>query len=84
MTLGAAGAVAHDGDRGWRVPAARAPEVVDTTGAGDAFTGYLVAERARGRPVGDALRLAAAAGAAAVGASGAIPSIPRREELPGG
>ena len=81
VTLGGRGAAAGDGERSWTVPAAAVDRVVDTTGAGDTFTGYLVAALAAERPVEDALQLAAAAAAAAVGRAGAIASIPRIDEL---
>jgi ribokinase len=48
-------------------------EVVDTTGAGDAFCGALAAALADGAGREDAVRLAAAAGAAAVRRRGAQP-----------
>ena len=58
-------------------------EVVDGTAAGDAFrAGLAVAlaegDRRRGAPMENGLRLAAAAGAAAVSVAGAMPSLPTR------
>jgi ribokinase len=51
----------------WRVPALPV-EVVDTTGAGDAFTGGFAAAVAKGDTLPDALKLAsAAAGLACTG-----------------
>ena len=71
VTLGAEGA---DWD-GLRLPAADVPagEVLDTTGAGDAFCGALAAALARGDDRGPALRSALAAGADAVRHLGAQP-----------
>ena len=53
---------------------------VDTTGAGDTFTGYFLAALARGDALSDALRLASAAAALAVTKPGAASSIPTAEE----
>lgn len=55
-------------------------KTVDTTGAGDTFTGYFVAALDEGRTLEDAMRLAAAGSAIAVSRSGAAPSIPGRAE----
>ena len=55
--------------------------VVDTTGAGDTFTGYYLAERARGSTLGRALEVASAASAIAVTRAGAAPSIPTMAEV---
>ena len=56
-------------------------EAVDTTGAGDTFTGYLVAGLAQGLPLGQCMDLAGRAAAVSVTRPGAADSIPRREEL---
>ena len=76
ITVGAAGAVFSDGESTAHVPAPKA-EVVDTTGAGDAFVGALAARLARDDPLDAAVAYAARAGAAAVtreGAQGALPT----------
>ncbi len=49
---------------------------VDETAAGDAFVGYLLASLVAGMPLLDAMPMASAAGALAVTAAGAAPSIP--------
>jgi len=76
VTVGADGAVfAEEGDTG-HVPAPKV-EVVDTTGAGDAFVGALALRLARGDSLRRAVGYAARAGAAAVtreGAQGALPT----------
>ena len=54
---------------------------VDTTAAGDTFTGYYLSARARGEGVAAALRAASAAAALAVSRAGAAPSIPTQDEL---
>lgn len=56
-------------------------KAVDTTAAGDTFTGYLVACIAEGRPVNEALRYASAASAISVTRNGASISIPARQEV---
>jgi len=81
VTLGAAGSL--HGSRGseelW-VPALPV-RPVDTTGAGDTFTGVLAAGLAEGQAMPDALRLATAAAALSVQRTGAVPSIPTRADV---
>jgi ribokinase len=78
VTLGAAGAVAASADGSWSAAAPRVT-AVDTTGAGDGFTGTLAAFLAEGRPLEDALRIAVAAGALAVQARGTVDSYAPRD-----
>jgi ribokinase len=56
-------------------------QAVDTTAAGDAFTGALAVARAEGRTVVDALRWASAAGAASTRILGASLGLPTRKEI---
>lgn len=77
VTLGAAGAVAASPDGSWTAEAPRVT-AVDTTGAGDGFTGTLAAFLAEGRPLAEALRIAVAAGALAVQARGTVDSYAPR------
>ena len=51
-------------------------EAVDTTAAGDTFTGYFIASAVKGNSVPDALLKAAKAAAITVMGKGAAPSIP--------
>jgi ribokinase len=83
MTRGAAGAAYADRD-GLRLDVA-APRVkaVDTTAAGDAFTGALAVAWAEGRPVEEAVRWACAAGAVCATRPGASSSLPTRAEIEG-
>jgi ribokinase len=76
ITVGEAGAVFAQ-DRAVQHLAAPKVDVVDTTGAGDAFVGALAARLARGDSLEDAVAYAVRAGAAAVtkeGAQGALPT----------
>ena len=80
VTLGARGACARlDGvthlQPGFRV------QVIDTTAAGDTFSGVLVAALAQGAPFGAALRRACAASALACTRLGAQASIPDAESV---
>lgn len=81
LTLGADGAFADDGTRRWRVPPVPAT-IVDTTGAGDAFTAALGYALAAGAPLDAAIRYATAAGAHAVTHPEVIPGLPYPADLP--
>lgn len=80
-TLGAAGALLTDTEAGSTFIPAVPATPVDTTGAGDAFTGVLAARLSAGDPLVDAARWAAVAGSLAVRAPGAQESYPDRETL---
>lgn len=56
-------------------------ETVDTTAAGDTFTGYYLAGRLQEMSVKETLNMAAAASAIAVSKRGAAPSIPTKAEV---
>ena len=82
LTLGGAGAwYAHGNERAF-CPAEKT-QAVDTTAAGDTFTGYFIRGISDSLAPKDALRLAAKAAAIAVSRPGASPSIPKYEELQG-
>lgn len=55
--------------------------VVDTTAAGDTFTGYFVSEMSKGREIADILKVASCASAIAVSRHGASVSIPTYDEV---
>ncbi|MEJ3749352.1 ribokinase [Actinomycetes bacterium KLBMP 9797] len=81
VTLGDAGA--WYGERGGivtQVPAFRV-ETVDSTAAGDAFTGALAVAWGEGRDLVDAVRWACAAGAVCARRLGASTSLPTRAEI---
>jgi ribokinase len=81
VTQGPAGALLADGTRRERFDGVLAPQVVDTTGAGDAFCGVLAAWLAAGSSLDDAIHAANAAGALSVGAAGARDGMPLREAI---
>ena len=80
LTLGAKGSIyAYKGER--LVQPSFSVPVVDTTAAGDTFTGYVVAGLARGEKMETVLKTASAAAALAVTRKGAAPSIPTMDEV---
>ena len=80
VTLGERGAQWF-GARGEGSVPAPAAHVVDTTGAGDTFTGVLAASLAEGLSWPDAVRRGVVAGAIAVQSAGAAASIPFRDAI---
>ncbi len=80
LTLGKKGCIYSDAAQTVRHPIFRV-KAVDTTAAGDTFTGYFVAGLARREPIGAIIRTASCASAIAVSRMGAAPSIPTREEV---
>lgn len=80
LTLGSEGCIYDDGSQRIRKSACRT-QVVDTTAAGDTFTGYFVACMAAGMPVESCLDIASRAAAIAVSHPGAAPSIPTMNEV---
>ncbi|MEU1800679.1 ribokinase [Streptomyces sp. NPDC019937] len=80
VTLGGAGALVADGDRTVHVPSLPV-DAVDTTGAGDAFTGALAWRLGIGDDLETAVRYAVRVGAAAVTRAGAQVSFPTADEV---
>jgi len=80
LTLGGDGCVYDDGSRRLRQGIYRV-KAVDTTAAGDTFTGYFVACLAAGMEEERCLDLASRAAAIAVSRPGAAPSIPSMAEV---
>jgi ribokinase len=83
VTVGEAGAVFAEGESSRHIPAPKV-DVVDTTGAGDAFVGALAVKLARDTSLEEAVAYAVRAGAAAVtkqGAQGALPTPETVEAL---
>ena len=80
LTLGKQGCLFADGKRCLRHPIYDV-DVVDTTGAGDTFTGYFLASVLSDGNVEAALQTASAASALAVSKKGAATSIPYMSEV---
>ncbi len=80
LTLGKEGALYFDGTETFRQPVFPV-KAVDTTAAGDTFTGYFLEAVGRGLDGGACLRRASAASAIAVSRKGASPSIPDAAEV---
>lgn len=76
VTCGADGAVVGDGSGVLRVPAYPALAVVDQTGAGDSFTGSLIARLVLGDDLHSAAHYAAAAAALSVSGRGGTGFVP--------
>ncbi len=80
LTLGADGAYLQNGNRRIYQPAFPV-KPVDTTAAGDTFTGYFIAGLAEGLPFGRIMKRAALAASIAVSRPGAADSIPAKQEV---
>ena len=80
LTLGKDGAVYADAGQKHFQPIFPV-KAVDTTAAGDTFTGYFLAGLAEGLPIPEVLRMSAKASSIAVSREGAVPSIPYRSEV---
>lgn len=81
VTLGPRGALVVEKAGAGTVIPAHVVSAVDTTAAGDAFSGALAVALARGEPLLDAARFAAVAGALAASRMGAQPSLPTEAEV---
>ena len=77
ITMGGDGIRYHDGEVAVHVPAIKG-EVVDTTGAGDTFSGAFTVALSKGNSLADAIQFASIAGSLSVqkfGAQGGMPTI---------
>ncbi|PDT16054.1 ribokinase [Rhizobium sp. J15] len=81
ITLGARGAFYHAAGQSELVPALSAGNVVDTTGAGDAFLGGFATAISEGRAPIEAIRFGCATAAIAVTRPGTAPAMPSRSEI---
>jgi len=81
ITLGGAGAVVCEAGTSSHMPAPTPAHVVDSTGAGDVFTGALTSALASGASVTEAVRHGVAAGAIAVTRFGTTTAAPSADEL---
>ena len=80
LTLGGDGSICAGGSERIR-QAAFPADAVDTTAAGDTFTGFFFAAIAGGSPASEALRRASMAASISVTRPGAAPSIPTLNEV---
>ena len=80
LTLGQDGSIYADGDQQVFQPIFPV-KAVDTTAAGDTFTGFFLAGFAEGMDIPQALKMSAKASSIAVSRPGAVPSIPWRKEV---
>lgn len=81
LTLGCDGSMFADNSKTFTQPVAECENVVDTTGAGDTFTGYYLAGIEAGMTDEEAIYRATAASAICITRMGAAPSIPLKEEV---
>lgn len=80
LTLGEKGSLFASGSNRVSADACRV-NAVDTTGAGDTFTGYLLSGLLHGAAVEESMRMASCASAIAVSRPGAAQSIPELSEV---
>ena len=80
LTIGSDGAIFASSQKQFRQPSFPV-KAVDTTAAGDTFSGYFIAGILEGMTEEKAMEMAARAAAIAVTRSGAAPSIPERSEV---
>ena len=80
LTLGDKGSLYRSADTALSIPALKV-KAVDTTGAGDTFTGYFLMSAAAGREPGEAMETATKAAAISVSRPGAAVSIPVYSEV---
>lgn len=80
LTLGSDGAIYADKNVRYHQPIFKV-QAVDTTAAGDTFTGYFLAGIIEGMEIPEILKMSAKASSIAVTRQGAVPSIPYREEV---
>lgn len=80
LTMGKQGSYCADGKAVYHQCAYPA-EAVDTTAAGDTYTGYFLAAVQEGKPLQEAMALGAKAAAISVTVKGAAPSIPHRRDV---
>ena len=80
LTIGDQGAMCKNSDGVYKQGSYRV-NVVDTTAAGDTFTGYFISAISQNLDMEEALRIASIAGAISVSRAGAVNSIPYMEDV---
>ncbi len=81
ITLGAQGAFVKNASVKAHVPAVNAGEVVETTGAGDAFNGAFAVALSEGMGLVEAARFGCATAGISITRPGTAPSMPTRAEI---
>ncbi|WP_036793066.1 ribokinase [Pleomorphomonas koreensis] len=81
ITLGGNGVLLHNAERSVHLPARAAGEVIDTTGAGDAFLGGFAAALSKGLDPVEAARYGSATAGISVTRRGAAASMPTAAEI---
>ncbi|HCL67865.1 MAG TPA: ribokinase [Rhizobium sp.] len=81
ITLGERGVYVHGKGISQRIPAIADGDVLDTSGAGDAFIGGFTAALAEGRDVLSCVRFGCATAGVAVTRRGTAPAMPSRDEV---
>lgn len=81
LTLGSQGSIYADKNERHRQSIYNYGKCVDTTAAGDTFTGYFLAGIMEGMEIPEILKLSTMASSIAVTREGAVPSIPLRKEV---
>ncbi|MBQ3079495.1 MAG: ribokinase [Clostridia bacterium] len=81
VTMGGKGALLIDGEHSCMIPAFSPGKTIDTTGAGDTFSGALTAFLAKGYPLKEAAERAAVAAGISVTKKGAAGSIPAAKDV---
>ena len=81
VTLGENGSFYKDRSSEVHIPALNAGNVVETTGAGDAYNGALATSLAKGSDILDAIRFATATAAISVTRPGAASSMPDIDDI---
>ncbi len=81
ITLGEQGALLHSAEQSVHIPAVMAGDVIETTGAGDAFNGGFAAALSQGQSPVDAAHFACAVAGLSVTRPGTAPSMPTRDEV---
>jgi ribokinase len=81
ITLGAQGALVKNAELSKHVPAIDVGPVVETTGAGDAFSGGLAVALSEGADIATAARFGCAVAGISVTRRGTAPSMPTRAEV---
>lgn len=80
LTLGSQGAICVTEGKQYQIGCYQVP-VVDTTAAGDTFSGYFLYGVLHGKSIVDSLLLATTASAIAIGKKGAATSVPMLQEV---